>query len=149
MIESIKNKVAIVGMGCTQFGELWDKGYDDLVVDSTSEALADAGVELKDIQAMWLGYFGGDYTSGVTAGLLGSPLKVNYLPVTRVENGCATGTEAVRGAAYAVAANVHDLVLAVGAEKLKDTGYGGLGTPSGRRFSPVYGAHLSPAAQHA
>ena len=43
---------------------------------------------------------------------------------------CATGTEALRGAAYAVAAGAVDIALAIGAEKLKDTGYGGLPVPT-------------------
>ena len=57
---------------------------------------------------------------------MSTPLKLAYIPVTHVENQCATGSEAIRGAAYAVAAGIYDVVLAVGAEKLKDTGYSGL-----------------------
>ncbi len=119
---TIKDKVAIIGMGCTRFGELWDKGVDDLIVDAAYEACEDAGVDLKDIEAAWLG----TVFSGQTALSLSSPLKLQYIPVTRVENMCATGTEALRGAAYAVAAGVCDIALAVGAEKLKDTGWTGV-----------------------
>ena len=57
---------------------------------------------------------------------MSTPLKLAYIPVTHVENQCATGSEAIRAAAYAVAAGIYDVVLAVGAEKLKDTGYSGL-----------------------
>jgi acetyl-CoA C-acetyltransferase len=53
-------------------------------------------------------------------------LKLPFIPVTRVENFCATGTEALRGAVYAVASGAYDICLALGSEKLKDTGYGGL-----------------------
>ncbi|PKN64020.1 MAG: acetyl-CoA acetyltransferase [Deltaproteobacteria bacterium HGW-Deltaproteobacteria-15] len=119
---TIKDKVAIIGMGCTKFGELWDKGVDDLIIEATFEACEDAGVDLKDIEAAWLG----TVFSGQTALSLSSPLKLQYIPVTRVENMCATGTEALRGAAYAVAAGVCDIALAVGAEKLKDTGWTGV-----------------------
>ena len=119
---TIKDKVAIVGMGCTKFGERWDKSVDDLIIDATFEACEDAGVALKDIGAAWLG----TVFSGTTALSLSSPLKLQYIPVTRVENMCATGTEALRGAAYAVAAGVCDIALAVGAEKLKDTGWTGV-----------------------
>jgi acetyl-CoA C-acetyltransferase len=119
---TIKNKVAIIGMGCTKFGELWDKSVDDLIIDATFEACEDAGVDLKDIEAAWLG----TVFSGQTALSLSSPLKLQYIPVTRVENMCATGTEALRGAAYAVAAGVCDIALAVGVEKLKDTGWTGV-----------------------
>lgn len=119
---NIKDKVAIIGMGCTRFGELWDKGVDDLIIDATFEACEDAGVELKDIQAAWLG----TVFSGHTALSLSSPLKLKYIPVTRVENMCATGTEALRGAVFAVASGACDIALAVGVEKLKDTGWTGV-----------------------
>ena len=119
---TIKDKVAIIGMGCTKFGELWGKSVDDLIIDAAYEACEDAGVELKDIEAAWLG----TVFSGQTALSLSSPLKLQYIPVTRVENMCATGTEALRGAAYAVAAGACDIALAVGAEKLKDTGWTGV-----------------------
>ena len=118
----ITDKVAIVGMGCTKFGELWDKSVDDLITEATFEACEDAGVELKDIEAAWLG----TVFSGHTALSLSTPLKLQYIPVTRVENMCATGTEALRAAAYAVAAGACDIALAVGVEKLKDTGWTGV-----------------------
>ncbi len=119
---TIKDKVAIVGMGCTKFGELWDKSVNDLIIDATYEACEDAGIDLKDIQAAWLG----TVFSGHTALSLSSPLKLQYIPVTRVENMCATGTEALRAAAYAVAAGACEIALAVGVEKLKDTGWTGV-----------------------
>ena len=119
---TIKDKVAIIGMGCTKFGELWDKSADDLIVDAAYEACEDAGVEMKDIEAAWLG----TVFSGHTALSLSPALKLQYIPVTRVENMCATGTEALRHAAYAVAAGACDIALAVGVEKLKDTGWTGV-----------------------
>jgi acetyl-CoA C-acetyltransferase len=119
---AIKDKVAIIGMGCTKFGELWEKSVDDLIIEATYEACEDAGVDLKDIEAAWLG----TVFSGQTALSLSSPLKLQYIPVTRVENMCATGTEALRAAAYAVAAGACDIALAVGVEKLKDTGWTGV-----------------------
>src|SRR5437868_3999930 len=118
----IRDRVAIVGMGCTPFGEHWDKGASDLLVDATGEALTSAGIELKDVDAFWLGtLFSGQ--SGVT---LSRPLKIDYKPVTRVENYCATGSEAFRNACYAVASGAYDMVMAVGVEKLKDSGFSGL-----------------------
>lgn len=119
---AIKDKVAIIGMGCTKFGELWEKSVDDLIIEATYEACEDAGVDLKDIEAAWLG----TVFSGQTALSLSSPLKLQYIPVTRVENMCATGTEALRAAAYAVAAGACNIALAVGVEKLKDTGWTGV-----------------------
>jgi acetyl-CoA C-acetyltransferase len=120
----IKDRVAIVGMGCTKFGELWDKSDQDLMVESCHEALEDAGIDLKDIQAGWLGIQGAD--TGFAGCRLARSLKTDLIPVTRVENYCATGIEAFRGAAYAVAAGIYDIALACGAEKLKDSGATGL-----------------------
>lgn len=126
MAEGIKDKVAIVGMGCTRFGELWDKGAEDLIVEAFTEALEDAGIEKKDIQAAWLGTCCDEINVGKSALPLSATLKLPFIPVTRTENFCATGSEAFRGACYAVAAGAYDVVLALGVEKLKDTGYGGL-----------------------
>lgn len=121
-MQSIKNKVAIVGMGCVKFGENFDKSIDDMMIDAVHEAYADAGIEQKDIQAAWLGQLWGGHTGQILA----APLKLSYIPVTHTENACATGSEALRGACYAVASGVCDIALAVGVEKLKDTGYVGL-----------------------
>jgi len=119
---SIKNEVAIVGMGCVKFGENWDKSIDDMMIDAAYEAYEDAGIEPKDIQAAWFG----TVWAGETGQILASPLKLPYIPVTHVENACSTGSEALRGACYAVAAGVCDVALALGVEKLKDTGFMGL-----------------------
>src|SRR3954449_9673540 len=118
----IRDRVAIVGMGCTPFGEHWDKSVDDLLIDSTQEALASAGVALPDVDAFWLGTMG----SGQSGLTLSRPLKIDYKPVSRLENFCATGSEAFRNACYAVASGAFDTVMAVGVEKLKDSGFSGL-----------------------
>jgi acetyl-CoA C-acetyltransferase len=122
-MESIKDKVAIVGMGCTKFGERWDASADDMIVEAALEAYEDAGIKQEDIQAAWVGTM----WVGDTGRVLAEPLKLQFIPVTRVENMCATGSDAMRNAAYAVAAGVYDIVLALGVEKLKDTGWMGLG----------------------
>jgi len=121
-MEGIRDKVAIIGAGCTKFGERWDVGVEDLLIEAVYEAFEDAGVEPKEIQAAWIG----TSQSGARGETLSYPLKLEYIPVTRVENACATGTEAFRGACYAVAAGVYDIALAVGVEKTKDTGFAGL-----------------------
>src|SRR5918996_1478730 len=118
----IRDRVAIVGMGCTPFGEHWDKGVDELLVDSTTEALASAGVKLDDVDAFWLGTMG----SGISGLTLSRPMKIDYKPVSRRENMCATGSEAFRNACYAVASGAFDMVMAVGVEKLKDSRVSGL-----------------------
>ena len=118
----IKDRVAIVGMGCTVFGEHWDKSADDLLVDAVTDALASADVEQARIDAYWLGTMG----SGISGLTLSRPLRVDYKPVTRVENMCATGSESFRNACYAVASGAFDVVMATGVEKLKDGGFSGL-----------------------
>ena len=118
----IRDRVAIVGMGCTPFGEHWHKGTDELLVDSTTEALGSAGVKLDDIDAFWLGTMG----SGISGLTLSRPLKIDYKPVSRLENMCATGSEAFRNACYAVASGAYDTAMAVGVEKLNDSGFSGL-----------------------
>lgn len=112
----IKDRVAIVGMGCTPFGELWDKGIEDLVVDSCYEAFEDAGLGPKDIQAAWFA----SRESGFTGAHLARALKTEYIPVTRVENFCCGGQDALRNACYGVASGVYEIVLACGVEKTKD-----------------------------
>src|SRR5438477_2146032 len=118
----IRDRVAIVGMGCTPFGEHWNKSVDDLLIDSSQEALQSAGVALDDVDAFWLGTMG----SGQSGLTLSRPLKIDYKPVSRLENFCATGSEAFRNACYAVASGAYDTVMAVGVEKLKDSGFSGL-----------------------
>ena len=127
MAEGIKDKVAIVGMGCTKFGENWDKSADDMLVESAYEAYEDAGIEPKDIDAIWYG----TCWSGETGGPLAGALKLQYAPITRVENACATASDALRNASYAVASGVCDIALAIGVEKLKDSGFSGLGAAGG------------------
>lgn len=118
----IKDRVAIVGMGCTNFGELWDKSVDDMVIDATSQAFDGAGLNKDQIDAYWLG----TAQSGMSGITLAAPLKLQGKPVTRVENFCATGSEALRNASYAVASGAYDIAMAVGVEKVKDSGYSGL-----------------------
>ena len=79
-MESIKDKVAIIGMGCTQFGERWDKSASDLIIEAPYEAYEDAGIDPKDIQAAWVGTLQTS-SSGVS---LAAPLKLKNIPVTRV-----------------------------------------------------------------
>jgi len=129
MATGIKDKIAIIGMGCTKFGERWDMGAEELMVEAFTECIADAGLEKNDIEAAWLGTCLEEVNLGKTAMPLATTLRLPMIPVTRVENYCATGTEAFRGACYAVASGAYDICLALGVEKLKDAGYGGLPNP--------------------
>jgi acetyl-CoA C-acetyltransferase len=129
MATGIKDKVAIIGMGCTRFGERWDVGAEELMVEAFLECLQDAGLDRKEIQAAWLATCMEEINVGKSALPLSVALRLPRIPVTRVENYCASGTEAFRGAVYGVASGAYDICLAMGVEKLKDTGYGGLPNP--------------------
>jgi acetyl-CoA C-acetyltransferase len=118
----IKDRVAIVGMGCTAFGERFDQGLDDLIIDASTQAFTSAGIDKDAVDAYWFG----TAQSGMSGMALAKPLQLEGKPVTRVENYCATGSEALRQAAYAVASGAYDIAMAVGAEKVKDSGYAGL-----------------------
>jgi acetyl-CoA C-acetyltransferase len=131
MASGIKDKVAILGMGCSRFGERWDCGAEELILEAFQECLRDAGIGAGDIEAAWFATAIEEVNVGKSGIPLATTLRLPNIPVTRVENMCASGTEAFRGACYAVASGAADIALALGVEKLKDTGYGGL--PGGRR----------------
>lgn len=126
MSDGIRDKVAIIGMGCSAFGERWDSGPEELMLEAFQECIADAGIEKEQIDAGWLGVFFDEQNVGKSAIPMSQALRLKNIPVTRVENLCATGTESLRAASYAVAAGACDVALAMGVEKLKDTGYAGL-----------------------
>jgi acetyl-CoA C-acetyltransferase len=126
MPKGIRDKVAILGMGCSKFGERWDAGPDDLMVEAYLEAMQDAGIEQTQLDAAWFSTHIDEIGTGKGGTPLSIALRLPNIAVTRVENFCASGSEAFRGAVYAVAAGAADIALAVGVEKLKDTGYGGL-----------------------
>ena len=134
---SIRDKVAIVGMGCTKFGNNWDKSANDMIVESAFEALEDASMNIKDLEAAWFSSF--FCPPGLTGQSLAKALKLPFLPVTRVENACASGTDALRNASYAVASGIYDIVLVLGVEKLKDNGLQGL--PDAEMWLNMWGSH--------
>jgi len=129
MAAGIRDKVAIIGMGCTHFGERWDVGPEELIVEAFSECIEDAGIDPGGIEAAWVGTCFDEINMGKSALGAAMALRLNYIPWTRVENYCASGTESLRGAVYAVASGAYETCLAMGVEKLKDSGYGGLPNP--------------------
>lgn len=143
MASGIRDKVIILGMGCSRFGERWDCDAEDLMVEAFEEAMGDAGIEPSQIQAAWLATAIEEQHVGKSGIPLSVALRLANIPVTRVENYCASGTEAFRGAVYAVAAGACDIALALGCEKLKDTGYGGLPQRSRGTVNSMYWPNLS------
>jgi acetyl-CoA C-acetyltransferase len=143
MASGIRDKVAILGMGCSKFGERWDREADDLMVEAFEEAISDAGIEKNQIEAAWLATAIEEQHVGKSGVPLAMALRLPLIPVTRVENYCASGTEAFRGAVYAVASGAADIALALGVEKLKDTGYGGLPQRSRGNLNTMWWANFS------
>jgi acetyl-CoA C-acetyltransferase len=135
MATGIRDKVAIIGMGCTRFGERWDVGPEELIVEAFTECIEDTAMDSRDIEAVWVGTCFDEINMGKSALGAAMSLRLDFVPVTRVENFCASGTESLRGAVYAVASGAYDVCLALGVEKLKETGYGGL---------PNQGSNLGP-----
>ena len=133
-MSGIKDKVAIIGMGCSRFGERFEASREDLILEAVQEALDDAGLTLQDIDAFWFGSF---YEMHGTA--LSSVLKPDFKPVTRIENNCCTGSDTLRNAAYAVAAGAYKVVMAIGMDKLKDNGF------SGNPFFNLYRDNTEPS----
>ena len=144
MARGIKDRVAILGMGCSRFGERWDASPEDLIVEAFAEALADSGLDRDRIEAAWLGVFYQEQSVSRSGLPLSMALRLPNVPVTRVENLCATGTEALRGAAYAVAAGAVDVALALGVEKLKDTGFAGLPERTKGSFEDLWQPGFTP-----
>jgi len=151
MARGIKDKAAVIGMGCTKFGERFDCNLEDLMVEAVNEALEDAGIEFNDIDAFWFGTF----NSGMAGLAFSNRMKSQYKPVTRIENMCCTGLDSFRNACYAVVSGAYDVVMAIGAEKLKDGGYSGLEVPaedSDRTLpdlpAPARFAVIAPAYAH-
>lgn len=143
MASGIRDKVAILGMGCSKFGERWDAEPFDLMVEAFAECIEDAGIEKDEIQAAWLSTAIDSVNVGPSGVPLAVALRLPFIPVTRVENFCASGTEAFRGAVYAVASGACDIALALGCEKLKDTGYGGLPQRTRGVTNSMYWPNLS------
>ncbi len=138
MATGIRDKVAIIGMGCTRFGERWEVGAEELLVEAYSECIEDAGIDPGEIQAAWVGTCYDEINLGKSALGAAMALRLDYIPFTRVENYCASGTESFRGAVYAVASGAYDTCLALGVEKLKDSGYGGLPNPGSNAGSLLW-----------
>jgi acetyl-CoA C-acetyltransferase len=119
MRRDFRNQVAVIGVGCTRFGELYETSAEQLICDAAFEAMADAKVEPAQIEAAWVG----TVMSQLAGDALGDPLKLHGIPITRVSMYCASGMDAFRNAALAIASGVYDIALVLGFEKMRDGGY--------------------------
>lgn len=113
--------VAVVGGGMTPFGEHFGLGIKDLIPMAYADAVrhVDKGIKKSEIQAAWFGEL--STTDGFPSGILADTLDLTGIPVTRVENACATGNDAVRNATMAIASGLYDVALVVGADKVRET----------------------------
>ena len=121
-MQGIGGKVAIIGSGVIKYGENFHQSLTDMIYEAVTLALRDAGIERQRLEAAWLGcyepmLYGFEGNSGT---FVSDPLNLFPIPVTRVAAYCATGIEAVRNAALAVASGEYEVVLAVGAEKMRE-----------------------------
>ncbi|QHE67625.1 thiolase C-terminal domain-containing protein [Rhodococcus sp. WAY2] len=113
--------VAIVGAGMTPFAEHFTLGIKDLLPMAFAECAGsiDKGLDKSDLQAAWFGSMG--TTDGFPSGILADTLDISDIPVTRVENSCATGHDAIRNALFGIASGAFDVALVMGADKLRET----------------------------
>ena len=145
MASGIRDKVAIVGMGCSRFGERWDCGPDDLMVEAFTEAIGGRRHRARPHRGR-VARRRSTRNRAPASRACRSRWRCGCRtsPVTRVENLCATGTEALRGAVYAVAAGAVDIALAMGVEKLKDTGFAGLPERTKGTFDDLWQPGFTP-----
>ncbi len=119
-------RVAVVGVGCSEFGELWDRSFRQIFIEAGISALEDADVEGREIEAIYIGnmsagrYIGQEHIAALIADYAG--LAEFGIPATRVEAADASGGIALRQAYMAVASGLHDIVIAAGVEKVTDVG---------------------------
>jgi acetyl-CoA C-acetyltransferase len=124
-MKNVFDKVAIVGAGCCKFGENYHQSRYDMIIDATFEALEDAKMELKDIEAVWVST---QHEMGGAA-IVSDALKLSNIPISRCENFCSSGLDTFRNACFSVAAGMYDRVMVVGFEKVKDLNTRGLPSP--------------------
>ncbi len=115
-------EVAIIGVGLTKFGELWDVSFRQMIVEAGAQAIEDANVDGKQIDAMYVGNMsaGQFIRQEHVASLIADHAGLVPIPCTRVEGACASGGLALRQAFIAVASGIHDIVVAAGIEKMTD-----------------------------
>lgn len=119
-------EVAVIGVGLTKFGELWDKSFRQLIAEAGAQAILDAKIEGKDIDAMYVGsmssgrFVGQEHIGALVADVSG--FAFSHIPATRVEGACASGGLAVRQGYLSIASGMNDVVIVGGIEKMNDVG---------------------------
>ena len=140
--------VAVIGVGLTKFGELWDKSFRHLIAEAGSQAILDAGIEGKEIDALYVGsmssgrFVGQEHVGALVADASG--FAYAHIPATRVEAACASGGVAVRQGYLSIASGINDIVVVGGIEKMMDVGgtsaTGTLVTAADQEWEAFFGA---------
>lgn len=115
-------KVAIIGVGLTKFGELWESSFSQLFVEAGISAIKDANIDGKDVEAIFVGNMSGGrfIDQEHISSLIADHAGLNPIPSTRVEAACASGGLALRQGVMSILSGFHDIVVAGGAEKMTD-----------------------------
>ena len=141
-------EVAVIGIGMTEFGEIWHKSFRELVAEAGIKAIMDAGIEGEEIDAMYIGgmstgrFVGQEHVGSLAVEVAG--LEDLHIPSTRIEAACASGGVAMHHGYLAVASGLYDIVVVGGAEKMTDV-VGGeatniLASAADREWEAFFGA---------
>lgn len=117
----MKQNAYIAGVGMTTFGKHIDRGLKSLTIEAINQALKDAGLEGKDLEAAYMG----NAAAGIIVGQICVPgqvalreMGIGHIPVINIENACASASTAFNQACTMITSGLYDVVLATGAEKL-------------------------------
>ncbi len=140
--------VAVIGIGITKFGELWDRSFRQLIAEAGSKAILDSGIEGKDIDGMYVGsmssgrFVGQEHVGALVADAAG--FSQMHIPSTRCEGACASGALAFRQGYLSIASGANDVVVIGGIEKMNDVGGGSatetLATAADQEWEAFFGA---------
>lgn len=116
------NRVAVIGVGLSKFGERWETSFRELAIEAGARALEDAGLEGKDVQALYGSCMASSSLIGQEhiGALLADQMGLNPIPATRIEAACASGGAALRMGYAAIASGLYDVVAVGGVEKMTE-----------------------------
>lgn len=117
----MSDSVFIIGAGMLKFGKYLDRSIKSLTGEVLDQVLSDCELNRKDLEAAWFSNSGwgiSDAQHCIRGQVALSANGLDKIPITNVENACASGSTALHGAWTAIRAGLYDCVLAIGAEKL-------------------------------
>jgi acetyl-CoA acetyltransferase len=117
----MKVNAVVAGVGMTRFGKMMDRGLKSIGAEAVQSAIADSGLQAKDIEAAFVGNAAAGLVTGqecIRGQVILRSIGIGRIPVINVENACASASTAFHQACAMVSAGLYDVVLALGAEKL-------------------------------